>query len=134
MLLERFCQEDRVHIRNPNAHLQVRLSRQLSPASEFVSYIDGIGELDGIRSIVEWKTTSARYPEEPAGLLALDPQLLCYSWMTGIAEVAMVVFVRKRCPEIQYLQTTISDEQREQYGALVQETIAQIESARFLPH
>ena len=46
MLLERFCQEDRVHIQNPNAHLQVRLSRQLSPASEFVSYIDAIGELE----------------------------------------------------------------------------------------
>ena len=37
-------------------------------------------------------TTSSRYPEEPAGLLALDPQLVCYSWVTGIAEVAQVVF------------------------------------------
>jgi hypothetical protein len=134
MLLERFCQEDRVHIQNPNTHLQVRLSRQLSPAAEFVSFIDAIGELDGIRSIVEWKTTSARYSEEPAGLLALDPQLLCYSWMTGIMNAAMVVFVRKRSPEIQYLRTTISEDQREEYGRLVEETIQQIEAARFLPH
>ena len=37
----------------------------------------------------------SRYPEEPEGLLSLDPQLVCYSWITGIAEVAQVVFVRK---------------------------------------
>jgi CRISPR/Cas system-associated exonuclease Cas4 (RecB family) len=134
MLLERFCQDNRVTIKNPSTHLQVRLSRQLSRDAEFVSYVDAFGELDGRQSIIEWKTTSARYSEEPAGLLALDPQLVCYSWMTGIAEVAMVVFVRKRLPEIQYLHTTISDEQRNEYGRLVEETIRQIESARFLPH
>ena len=44
---------------------------------------------------VDWKTTTARYPEEPQGLLALDPQLICYSWMSGISDVALVVFVRK---------------------------------------
>lgn len=133
-LLERFCQEDRVHIPDPNSHLQLRISRALAPGTEFVSYIDALGDLEGTRSILEWKTTSARYRDEPDGLLGLDPQLLCYSWMTGIAEVAMVVFVRKRLPEIQYLRTTISSEQREQYGHLVQDTIARIESARFLPH
>ncbi len=42
------------------------------------------------------RAPSSRYPEEPDGLLALDPQLVCYSWITGIAEVAQVVFVRKR--------------------------------------
>lgn len=133
-LLERFCQENRVCIINPQVHLQRRMLRQLAPGTEFVSYIDAIGELDGIRSIIEWKTTSARYSEEPDGLLALDPQLLCYSWMTGISAVAMVVFVRKRLVEIQYLRTTITAEQREQYGQLVEDTIAQIESAHFLPH
>jgi hypothetical protein len=59
-------------------------------------YIDAIGELDGIHCVLEWKTTSARYPEEPARISALDPQLICYSWMTRIDEVAEVVFVRKR--------------------------------------
>src|SRR5262250_2389807 len=86
MLLERFCQDNRVSIKNPGTHLQVRLSSQLSRDAEFVSYVDAFGELDGRSSIIEWKTTSARYFEEPAGLLALDPQLVCYSWMTGIAE------------------------------------------------
>ena len=54
--------------------------------------------------------------------------------MTGIADAAMVVFVRKRSPEIQYLHTTISDHQRGEYGRLVEETIQRIEEARFLPH
>jgi hypothetical protein len=84
--------------------------------------------------LLEWKTTSSRYPEEPAGLLMLDPQLVCYSWITGIAEVAQVVFVRKRLVEVQYLRTTITEEQRAEYGQLVEDTIRRIESAQFLPH
>src|SRR5882724_5804804 len=84
--------------------------------------------------MLEWKTASSRYPTEPNGLLALDPQLVCYSWITGISEVAQVVFVRKRLVEIQYLQTTIADEQRREFGQLVEATIRQIEAAQFLPH
>src|ERR1017187_8399894 len=45
--------------------------------------------------------------KSPAGISALDPQLVCYSWMTGIDEVAQVVFVRKRLVEVQYLCATI---------------------------
>jgi len=84
--------------------------------------------------LLEWKTTSSRYPEEPEGLLALDPQLVCYSWITGIHDVAQVVFVRKCLVEIQYLRTTITDEQRQEFSQLVHATIQQIESAQFLPH
>jgi len=91
--------------------MQVKLVRPLSNGNDFVAYIDAMGSLDGGRCLLEWNT-SARYPEEPEGLLSLDPQLLCYSWITGIAEVAIVAFVRKRIPEIQYLKTTITDQQR----------------------
>ena len=132
-MLERFCQDNRVRIVDPAASLQVKVSRPISPTSDFVSYIDAIGELDGTQCLIEWKTTSSRYPEEPSGLFALDPQLVCYSWMTGISQAAMVVFVRKRMPEIQYLHTIISDEQRREYGELVKQSIEQIEAARFLP-
>jgi hypothetical protein len=54
--------------------------------------------------------------------------------MTGIAEVAQVVFVRKSLVEVQYLRTTITDEQRQEFGHLVEGTIRRIESADFLPH
>ena len=83
---------------------------------------------------MDWKTTSSRYPEEPVGLLSLDPQLICYSWITGISEVALVVFVRKHQPEIQYLKTSISEEQRLEFGRLLAATIGQIESAQFPFH
>jgi hypothetical protein len=54
--------------------------------------------------------------------------------MTGIADVAQVVFVRKSMVEVQYLRTTITDEQRQEFGRLVDSTIRRIESADFLPH
>src|SRR6202035_3667702 len=71
-------------------------------SSDFVAYVAAMGKLEGRRCLREWKTSSSRYPEEPEGLLALDPQLVFYSWMTGISEVAQVVFVRKRLAEVQY--------------------------------
>jgi len=132
-LLERFVQDGRIAIRNPCRNLQVKFTRRLPSGSEFVAYIDAIGELDHKQAIIDWKTSGARYPEQPAGLLALDPQLVCYSWVTGEPEVAFVVFVRKRSPEVQYLRTTISDEQRQQFGNLVEDTIRRIESGQFLP-
>jgi hypothetical protein len=133
-LLDRFCQDDRIRIRQPQRNVQVKAVKPISGKNDFVAYVDAIGQLDGTRCLLEWKTTSRRYPEEPAGLLALDPQLVCYSWMTGIAEVAQVVFVRKRLVEVQYLRTTITDEQRQEFAELVEDTVHRIESAQFLPH
>jgi len=133
-LLERFAQDNRVHIPQPQQNLQIKVLRELPNASQFVAYVDAVGELDGQRCLMDWKTTSSRYPEEPAGLLSLDPQLICYSWMTGISDVAVVVFVRKHQPEIQYLKTSISEEQRQEFGQLVGTTIGQIEAAQFPAH
>jgi hypothetical protein len=133
-LLDRFCQDDRIRIRQPRRKLQIKFVRPLMDKNDFVAYIDAIGKLDGTGSLLEWKTTSSRYPEEPEGLLALDPQLICYSWITGISEVAQVVFVRKRLVEVQYLRTKITDEQRREFSQLVEDTIRRIDSAQFLPH
>jgi hypothetical protein len=133
-LLGRFAQDNRIRISQPKENLQIKVVRDLPNANQFVSYIDAIGELDGVRRVMDWKTTSSRYPEEPAGLLSLDPQLICYSWITGISEVALVVFVRKHQPEIQYLQTSISEEQRSEFARLLAATLSQIESAQFPSH
>jgi len=133
-LLERLAQDDRIRIGQPRRSLQVKLIRSLSSGNDFVAYIDAIGYLDGTRCLIEWKTTASRYPEEPEGLLSLDPQLVCYSWISGISEVALVVFVRKRMPEIQYLRTSISEAQRREFGQLVEQTVGQIEAGQFLPH
>src|SRR5271157_2086260 len=133
-LLERFAQDGRVRIRRPGSTQQIQFNRTLASGNNFVSYIDAIGELDGTPCVLEWKTTSARYPEEPGGISALNPQLICYSWMTGIDEVAQIVFVRKRLVEVQYLRATISDEQRQEFATLVDDTVRRIESGLFLPH
>ena len=130
-LLESLARDDRIRVRQPQRNLQVKLTRALANGNDFVAYIDARGSLDGTRCLLEWKTTSSRYPEEPEGLLALDPQLICYSWLSGIADVALVVFVRKRVPEIQYLHTSISDEQRREFGQLVESTVGQIEAGQF---
>ena len=104
-MLERFAQDDRVRILRPRGSLQVKFTRPIPPAaSDFVAYIDAFGKLDGEGCLLEWKTASSRYPEEPVGLLALDPQLVCYSWITGISDVAQVVFVRKPLVEVQYMR------------------------------
>ena len=133
-LLGRFAQDNRIRISQPKENLQIKVVRELPNENQFISYIDAIGELDGVRCVMDWKTTSSRYPEEPAGLLSLDPQLICYSWITGISEVALIVFVRKHQPEIQYLKTSISEEQRSEFGRLLAATISQIESAQFPSH
>src|SRR6266705_307639 len=105
MLLTRFCQDNCVQVPQPRRNLQIKFARPVGEKSDFVAYVDGIGQLDGKRCLLEWKTSSSRYSEEHEGLLSLDPQLVCYSWMTGIADVAQVVFVRKSLVEIQYLRT-----------------------------
>lgn len=113
-LLTRFIQDGRVRIRRPKTHQQVQFTRALKSGGSFVSYIDAIGDLDGTPCVLEWKTSSARYPEEPAGIIGLDPQLICYSWMTGIDEVAQVVFVRKRAVEVQYLRAVITEQRAQE--------------------
>jgi hypothetical protein len=101
-LLDPFCQDDRIRIRQPRRNLQIKFARPVSVKNDFVAYVDAIGKLDGTRCLIEWKTTSSRYPEEPDGLLALDP--------------------------------TISDEKRQEFGQIIEDTIRRIESAQFLPH
>jgi hypothetical protein len=113
--------------------MQKKLIRPLANGNEFVAYVDAVGHLDGTKRLLEWKTTSARYPEQPEGLTSLDLQLVCYSWISGISDVAIVAFVRKRVPEIQYLLASITDEQRREFGQLVGATVGQIETAQFLP-
>ena len=118
----------------PRENLQLKITRTIEGGNDFVSYIDAIGELDGKRCLIDWKTTTSRYSEEPEGLLSLDPQLVCYSWISGIPDVAFIVFVRKQAPEIQYLKATISDEQRREFGRLVETTVQQLESGHFSSH
>jgi hypothetical protein len=106
-LLEQFARDNRIRIRQPKRNMQKKLLRPLPNGNEFLAYVDAIGQMDGTQRLLEWKTTSARYPDQPEGLTSLDLQLVCYSWISGISDVAIVAFVRKRIPEIQYLLASI---------------------------
>ena len=133
-LLERLAQDDRIEISHPTRKMQIKHVRQLENGHDFVAYIDAVGKLDGNPCLLEWKTTTSRYPEEPNGLLALDSQLVCYSWISGISDVALIAFVRKRFSEIQYLKTTITEQQREEFGRMVETTVSHIGAGEFAPH
>ncbi len=66
MLLTRFCQDNRIQIHQPRRNLQIKVTRPIGK-NEFVAYVDGIGKLDVVRSLLEWKTSSSCYLEEPEG-------------------------------------------------------------------
>jgi hypothetical protein len=117
-LLEQFARDNRIRIRQPKLNMQKKIVRSLSNGNEFVAYIDALGQLDDTRRLLEWKTTSARYPDQPEGLTSL----------------AIVAFVRKRVPEIQYLLASITEEQRTEFGQLAEATARQIETAQFPSH
>ncbi len=131
-LLHKFAQEDCIRIFNPK-NLQLKLDHFRTVVS-FSPISDAVGEIDGQRFLIDWKTTTSRYAEEPDGLLALDPQLICYSWISGIREVALVVFVRKHLPEIQYLTASISESQQKEFGELVESAVGRIEAGQFPRH
>lgn len=131
-LLERFAADSRVRVQP--RRLQLKMERRLPRGRRFLGYIDAIGALDGRPTVLDWKTTSSRYPETPDGLISLDPQLICYAWLSGIRNVALVVFLRKQVAEIQYLQATISERQIETWERLVEETVDRIEAGVFPAH
>src|SRR6202045_1260666 len=47
-LLERFAQDNRVRIRSPRTNLQIKILQTLPGGSDFVSYLDAVGEVDGL--------------------------------------------------------------------------------------
>jgi hypothetical protein len=42
--------------------------------------------------------------------------------------------VRKRLVEVQYFRATISEQQRQEFASLVDDTVRRIDSGWFLPH
>ncbi len=66
-LLDRFCQDDRVRIRQPRRNLQIKIVRPLSGQNEFVAYIDAIVEstirqIEGAQFLPH---SGIRFPQNP---------------------------------------------------------------------
>ena len=134
MLLTRFCQDNRVQVHQPQRNLQIKFTRQIAGNNDFVAYIDAIGPSMASAACSSGKPLRADTRKSLRDCCLWIPQLVCYSWITGIAEVAQIVFVRKSLVEVQYLRTTITEEQRQEFGRLVEGTIRRIESADFPAH
>jgi hypothetical protein len=126
-LLERFVQDGRVEVPDAAHQQQAPFSRRLSSGNQFLAVVDAIGKLDDTICLLEWKTASIRYPVNLPAVTALDPQLLCYSWVTGIEHVAQVVFARTHPVEVQYLPAVINSDTRQSVSAWVERAVRQLE-------
>jgi hypothetical protein len=98
-----------------------------------MGYIDALGWVDGIHCVIEWKTSTLSYPESTPRVLELDPQLICYSWMTRIQDVCLVNFVRKKEPEIQYLHARIRKRQWKAFEKTLGTLVGDMEARTFYP-
>jgi hypothetical protein len=133
-LLELFRQQTRIHISDPQRDLQVCYRKQLDGKRQFLGVLDGIGVVDGTKAIIEWKTSSMRSPDQPPGIVGLDPQLVCYAWLSGIPRACLVTFVRKRQPEIQIIRVEIPVARCRAWEVLVGEVATSIEAGIFPAH
>jgi putative RecB family exonuclease len=133
-LLERFRDDQRVQIEDGRVDFQIKIRRAL-PWSErhFLAYIDAIGWVDGIHSLIEWKTSTQCYPESLPRMLELDPQLVCYSWVAQKQEVCLVNFIRKKRPEIQYLHARIRKRQWRAFSQTLDMLVSEMEAGHFYP-
>ena len=135
MLLTRFCQDDRIQVRQPRRNLQIKFTRPVADKNDFVAYIDAIGKLDGTRCLLEWKTSFEPLPGRTrrtagsgsaAGLLLLDDWALPKSPRSCSSASAWSRF--STCAPPSPTNSARSS------ATWSKSTIRRIESAEFLPH
>jgi hypothetical protein len=133
-LLAQFREDQRVQIEDGRTDFQIRFRRPLPLSGrDFVGYIDAVGWVDGIRCLIEWKTSAQSYPESLPRLLELDPQLVCYSWAAQCQNVCLVNFVRKKEPQIQYLHARIRKRQWQVFQQSLDLLVSEMEAGHFYP-
>jgi len=64
-LLEQFARDNRIRIRQPHRQHAEETHSPLTNGNELWPISIAIGLLDGAKRLLEWKTTRARYPEQP---------------------------------------------------------------------
>ncbi len=134
VLLERFREDQRVQIEDGRTDFQVKLRKALPMSQrDFLAYLDAIGWVDGIHSVIEWKTSTQAYPESLPRVLELDPQLVCYSWAAQKQEVCLVNFIRKKQPEIQYIHARIRKRQWKAFEQSLDMLVSEMEAGHFYP-
>ena len=66
-LLERLAQDNRIRIRQPQSESAEEARSVASERQRLRGLPRCHRDLDGTKALLEWKTTTARYPEEPEG-------------------------------------------------------------------
>jgi hypothetical protein len=72
--------DQRVLIEDGQTALQAKFRR---PLPLFPGRCGRAGVCRWRSCLIEWKTATQSYPENPGRMLELDPQLVCYSWGLG---------------------------------------------------
>lgn len=111
---------------------QLNYRKEVCPDSylagiEYTAFIDLYFELEpGRPMIVDIKTAAKALNGKVKGIVALDPQLRSYAWVTGVPDVAFLNLVKNEEPEIQFLAATISAEDIDETGLVIANEIAEI--------
>jgi hypothetical protein len=66
-LLDRFCQDDRIRIRQPRRNLQIKFTRRVSGKDDFVAYVNAIGRWTGHRACWSGKPPPVVTQRNPPG-------------------------------------------------------------------
>lgn len=85
-----------------NPRFQLNYKKEVFPKSELAgledqAWVDMVADrnVQGDKILIDIKTTGSAFDGQP-GLIALDPQLREYAWLTGIRNVAFMFFVKMK--------------------------------------
>jgi len=87
------------------------ISEQMMANDHYVGKVDCIGMVDGVRTVIDWKTASRPYEDRD---VELSDQLTGYAWLTGCHNVAFCVGV-KDTGDIYWYSTTRTPQQVSEY-------------------
>lgn len=98
---------------------------------KFRGYVDCYCEFNGLRTIIDWKTSSYPYTQEH---LDSDLQLTSYGWMLeGKWDQLAFCVVNKRNREIYWYPVTRTDKQLREFELLVNRVYKELETRKEFP-
>lgn len=128
-LLERFVDDELPRIAHPEA-VERQFELQITGFDvPFVGIIDLVAALDGVRSVIDFKTAGVAYqPFE----VVLSDQLTAYRLaMPAIPQAALCVLVKTRTPQIEWHLTERTGNDLAEYLSKVQSVCRAISAADF---
>ncbi|MEX2526449.1 MAG: PD-(D/E)XK nuclease family protein [Gemmatimonadota bacterium] len=128
-LLEKFVTEELPKLgRVESAEKEFRLDIT-SLEAPLIGFMDLVAEVEGVRTVVDFKTSGSKYGEHEA---AMSDQLTAYQLAEPeVEQSALCVLVRTKTPKIEWHITTRSPEQIQEYLAKADVVASEIHDGRF---